>query len=89
MQIEQALTVVAIAVANLGTVIGLFCYSDRKSDEYRKESSENLNEHRKNTQDILNSIKDEMKDFHTKLATQDIEFKMRLCDIEERSKGKK
>lgn len=32
----------------------------------------------------LKAISDEMKDFHTKLALQDQEFKMRLCAIEER-----
>jgi len=34
----------------------------------------------------LRGIQDEMKEFHTKLATQDLEFKMRLCAIEERNK---
>jgi len=36
----------------------------------------------------LNGIRDEMRDFHVKLVTQDLEFKMRLCAIEERNKGK-
>jgi len=30
----------------------------------------------------VQAIKDEMKDFHTKLALQDQEFKTRLCEIE-------
>lgn len=38
------------------------------------------------TTDILTAIQDEMKEFHTKLALQDQEFKMRLCAIEERNK---
>jgi hypothetical protein len=33
--------------------------------------------------DLIIAIKDEMKDFHTKLALQDQEFKNRLCKIEE------
>ncbi len=37
----------------------------------------------------IQAIREEIKDFHTKLATQDLEFKMRLCAIEERSKDKK
>lgn len=32
----------------------------------------------------VDAIQAEMKDFHTKLATQDLEFKMRLCAIEEK-----
>lgn len=28
------------------------------------------------------------KDFHVKMAEQDLEFKIRLCAIEERNKGK-
>lgn len=34
----------------------------------------------------INAIREEMEDFHTKLATQDLEFKMRLCAIEEARK---
>jgi uncharacterized iron-regulated membrane protein len=34
----------------------------------------------------IKAISDEMKDFHTRLALQDQEFKMRLCTIEERTK---
>jgi hypothetical protein len=34
----------------------------------------------------LTAIQQEMKDFHTRLALQDLEFKMRLCAIEERNK---
>ena len=36
--------------------------------------------------DLIIVIKEEMKDFHTKLALQDQEFKMRLTTIEERNK---
>lgn len=38
------------------------------------------------TRELVRAIHDEVKDFHIKLATQDKEFKMRLCDIEERTK---
>lgn len=37
----------------------------------------------------LRGIQTEMKEFHTKLATQDLEFKMRLCAIEERNRDRK
>lgn len=36
----------------------------------------------------LKAIQEEMKDFHIKLAAQDLEFKMRLCAIEEKNKSK-
>lgn len=36
--------------------------------------------------DLIIAMKDEMKDFHTQLAIQDLEFKTRLTHIEE---GKK
>jgi hypothetical protein len=34
----------------------------------------------------LNGIRQDMRDFHTQLALQDQEFKMRLSAIEERNK---
>lgn len=77
MDITHILTVFAIIATNLGTVIALFLNTDRKIEEHRKE-----------TNDILKGIQQEMKDFHVKLALQDQEFKMRLCAIEERNKGK-
>jgi len=36
----------------------------------------------------VRGIQEEMKEFHTKLATQDLEFKMRLCAIKERNRKK-
>lgn len=38
---------------------------------------------------LISGIQLEMKDFHTRLATQDLEFKMRLAAIEERNRGGK
>ena len=35
----------------------------------------------------IRGMQTEMKDFHTKLAIQDLEFKMRLCAIEEKKRG--
>jgi len=72
---SQILTVFAVIATNLGTVLTLYCQLDKKIDENRRE-----------TNDIIKSIQTEMKDFHIKLATQDMEFKMRLCSIEERNK---
>lgn len=41
---------------------------------------------RRDMLNIIRSIQDEMKDFHTKLALQDLEFKMRFCDLEKNKK---
>jgi len=71
----QFITVFAVIATNLGTVIALYMQLDRKIDENRKE-----------TTSILLGIQLEMKEFHTKLALQDMEFKMRLCAIEEKRK---
>jgi hypothetical protein len=35
----------------------------------------------------ISEIKNEMKDFHTRLAVQDSEFKMFICAIEKKNKG--
>ena len=72
MQWEQILTVFAVIATNLGTVLTLYIQLDKKLDENRKETNE-----------ILKGIASEMKEFHTKLALQDQEFKMRLCAIEQ------
>jgi len=75
MGIVEVITVFAIVATNLGTVIALYIQQDKKMEDHRKETS-----------DILRAIQAEMKDFHTKLALQDQEFKMRLCTIEERNR---
>jgi hypothetical protein len=72
---DQILTVFAVIATNLGTVLALYFNLDKKLEEHRRETNE-----------ILKGIQAEMKDFHTKLALQDQEFKMRLCAIEERNK---
>jgi hypothetical protein len=69
----QVLAIFAIMMTNLGTVVALYLNLDKKFEEQRKETLE-----------IIRSIQQEMKDFHTKLAMQDLEFKMRLCAIEEK-----
>lgn len=47
------------------------------------------NADRRDIMNVLNEMKNEMKEFHTRLALQDQEFKMRMCDIEERVRGLK
>ncbi len=57
MDMTQALTVFTIILANLGTVLTLYCQSDKKIDAMRVE-----------TTTILNAIQTEMKDFHGRLC---------------------
>ena len=57
MEWEQIITVFAVIATNLGTVITLYCQTDRKIDEHRKETTQ-----------ILLGIQQEMKDFHGRLC---------------------
>jgi len=57
MGLTEVITVAAVVVTNLGTVIALYLQLDRKIDESRRE-----------TQDILKGIAAEMKDFHGRLC---------------------
>ncbi len=63
----------ALFILSIGTTITLFIWnrSESRTDNRR-------------VLDILDAINKDMRDFHTKLATQDLEFKMRLCAIEEK-----
>ena len=77
MDMIQVLTLIGVAIANIGTTITLFIWSTNRSEENRKEASTFLDEHRKETNRILESIHQEMKDFHG-----------RLCAIEEKHRSK-
>jgi hypothetical protein len=41
------------------------------------------------TREDIRAMQQDSKDFHIKLALQDLEFKNRICSIEERNKYKK
>ena len=70
--------VLTLFFANAGLII--WFRSESRSDWRHMDAKLDAN---------LKGIQDEMKEFHTKLALQDQEFKMRLCAIEERKIGKK
>ena len=74
---QPLIELIIVLATIVGTTVPLYLHTDGKLEEHRKETTE-----------ILRGIQQEMKDFHTKLALQDQEFKMRLCQIEERNKGK-
>jgi hypothetical protein len=84
----QVLTIIGANIVLLGGMIGvvvsLFLHSDKKMEEHRKEA-----------QEILKGIKDDMKDFNTKMEqlrmdmyAESKDFHSRLLIIEERNRPK-
>ena len=57
MDMIQVLTVIGVAVANIGTTITLFIWATSHAEENRKEFAR-----------ILEAIQQEMKDFHGRLC---------------------
>jgi len=77
METSVILTGIGTGLAIIGSNIALISWlrADMKSFEIKVESwKEEINK--------------ESKDFHGRLERMDCEFKMRLCSIEERNKGK-
>ena len=74
----QIFTVFTIIITNLTTVIILYCHTDTKMEEHRRENNSKMEEHRRETSEILKGIREDIRDFHGK-----------LCAIEERNKEKK
>jgi len=68
-------TIGGVFIANIAVVIPLFFWVRTESrNDWRHMDT------------TLKAIQEEMKEFHTKLALQDQEFKTRLCAIEESRK---
>lgn len=67
MDISQIITLSSVVLANIGTGVILFTWSANKTDEFRKELTQQINENRKETSEILRAIQEEMKDFHGRL----------------------
>lgn len=66
----------------IGSTVGLFFWNRSESRaDYR-----HMDAKLEATRELVRAIFDESKEFHAKLALQDLEFKMRLCAIEERNK---
>lgn len=72
---EQVLTIVASNVAlifvMIGTVIAIWLHQDRKLDDYRKNSDVD----RREIVGLIKSIQDEVKDFHKRMCTIEVEKK--------------
>ncbi len=82
------LQVLVIIFGNVAWVLPLWLWSRSESNADRREIREEMNADRREIINLINAIKDDMKDFHCRLALQDQEFKMRLCAIEERNNTK-
>ena len=76
------LQVLSLFLANAALV--LWFRTESRNDWKHMDAKVDANA--KETRDLIESIRQDMKDFHTKLALQDQEFKMRLCAIEEKNK---
>jgi hypothetical protein len=61
MDMIQVLTVIGVAIANIGTTITLFMWATNHS-------TTTLEEHRKETNRLIEAIQAEMKDFHGRLC---------------------
>lgn len=61
MDLMQVVTVLGVAIANIGTSIGLFIWATNHAAEDRRAD-------RQEAMAILKAIQDEMKDFHTRLC---------------------
>lgn len=74
-QWQPIVELIVVLMTILGSTIPLYLHTDSKLDR----SSEKM-------EITLNGMREDMRDFHTQLALQDQEFKMRLCAIEERNR---
>jgi hypothetical protein len=72
-QWQPLIEMIVVLVTILGSTIPLYIHTDSKIDAMHE---------------TIKAINMEIKDFHTRLALQDQEFKMRLSNIEERNKTK-
>ena len=80
---DSYIQAIIIVGSNLLMMLTFFGISISMHNQSRNE----MVEMRKETNSIIESIRTDMKDFHDKLSSQDLEFKMRLTAIEESKKS--
>jgi uncharacterized membrane-anchored protein YhcB (DUF1043 family) len=93
MDLTNLVTIIAIAFANIGTVLGLFTWATNRSEENRKELQSSIEDNRKEAQSTMEAYRSTMeshrKETHALLLAIQEEMKDfhgRLCAIEERRK---
>jgi hypothetical protein len=80
------LQVLMLFLANAGLIAMFRADSQKRLDEYRNESRESESRICR----LIEAIQSEMKDFHTCLAVQDMEFRTRITNLEtKKTKTKK
>jgi len=89
------LQIIVLLFGNVAWVLPLWLWSRSESradfrqiDLILRSTDKKIEENAKDTRALIEAIREDMKDFHCRLALQDQEFKMRLCAIEERNRGK-
>ncbi len=73
------LQVMSLFLANAGLIV--WFRAESRNDWRHMDNKVDANH--KETKEIVEAIRKDMNDFHTRLALQDLEFKQRLCAIEE------
>jgi hypothetical protein len=68
------------------TFIGVFIWNRTENRADLRHMDAKLESNRALCQEMYKGIQEEMKDFHTRLALQDQEFKIKMMQIAERKK---
>lgn len=86
---ESWIQIISLFAANAGLIVWFRAESradwrlmDSKMESFRAENAQII----RSMENTIKGIHQDMKDFHTKLALQDQEFKMRIYSIKERDK---
>jgi predicted nucleic acid-binding Zn-ribbon protein len=74
---NQILTVLAVVLANLGTIIALYMHLDNKTESTLKGMQASIEAINADSKQFQQALLHEIRDFHG-----------RLCAIEERNRGK-
>jgi hypothetical protein len=77
MEVTAILTVLGVFISNAAMVIPLFLWVRAEARADARHTDAKL----ESTRELVRAIHDEMKDFHTKLAKQDEEFKAHLTQL--------
>lgn len=85
---ESWMQVLCIICSNAFLSITFFLWLRAEGNADRRSISNIINSDRREVFNLIREIQCEMKDFHIKLANQDMEFKTRMTPIEERYKFK-
>jgi hypothetical protein len=78
-----------LVFGNLAVILPLWLWSRAEARTDARKANDENTQLRRDLVEAVRSIDREMKDFHTRLALQDQEFKMRLCSIEENMRARR